>query len=109
MVGMLADAADQIQQWWAPALAFAAGVVSFASPCVLPLVPGFLSFVTGETATGASTGGTSSSAPVAPADSLAVRPRTVTWTRIAPIALFVMGFTVVFTLIFGFTASALST
>ncbi|HZA60218.1 MAG TPA: cytochrome c biogenesis protein CcdA [Actinomycetota bacterium] len=33
--------------WWAPALAFVAGVVSFASPCVLPLVPGYLSFVSG--------------------------------------------------------------
>ena len=33
--------------WWAPALAFAAGIVSFASPCVLPLVPGYLSFVSG--------------------------------------------------------------
>src|SRR5205823_13895735 len=36
-----------LQEWWAPALAFAAGVVSFASPCVLPLVPGYLSFITG--------------------------------------------------------------
>lgn len=31
----------------AAAIALAAGVVSFASPCVLPLVPGFLSYVTG--------------------------------------------------------------
>lgn len=31
----------------AAAVAFAAGVVSFASPCVLPLVPGYLSFMTG--------------------------------------------------------------
>lgn len=28
--------------------AFIAGLVSFASPCVLPLVPGYLSFVTGR-------------------------------------------------------------
>jgi hypothetical protein len=39
MGAMIADAADQIHQWWAPALAFAAGVVSFASPCVLPEAP----------------------------------------------------------------------
>ncbi|WP_374928569.1 cytochrome c biogenesis CcdA family protein [Kytococcus sedentarius] len=32
---------------WAMALAFAGGVVSFASPCVLPLVPGFLGYITG--------------------------------------------------------------
>jgi cytochrome c-type biogenesis protein len=29
------------------AVAFAAGVVAFSSPCVLPLVPGYLSFVSG--------------------------------------------------------------
>lgn len=29
------------------AIAFAAGVVSFASPCVVPLVPGYLSYMTG--------------------------------------------------------------
>ncbi|MBW3084774.1 hypothetical protein KEM60_00963 [Austwickia sp. TVS 96-490-7B] len=31
-------------------IAWAAGVVSFASPCVLPLVPGFLGYVTGLSA-----------------------------------------------------------
>jgi cytochrome c-type biogenesis protein len=31
----------------AAAVAFAAGVVSFASPCVVPLVPGYLSYMTG--------------------------------------------------------------
>lgn len=30
-------------------VAFAAGVVSFLSPCVLPLVPGYLSYITGVT------------------------------------------------------------
>jgi len=34
----------------AAALAAAAGVLSFLSPCVLPLVPGYLSFVTGLSA-----------------------------------------------------------
>jgi cytochrome c-type biogenesis protein len=38
---------DGLASWWAPGLAFAAGVVSFASPCVFPLVPGYLAFVTG--------------------------------------------------------------
>lgn len=33
----------------AMALAILAGLVSFASPCVLPLVPGFLAYVTGLT------------------------------------------------------------
>ena len=35
-------------------LAALAGVVSFASPCVLPLVPGYLSYVTGMTGVGLS-------------------------------------------------------
>ena len=30
-------------------VAFAAGVVSFLSPCVLPIVPSYVSFVTGLT------------------------------------------------------------
>jgi cytochrome c-type biogenesis protein len=41
------DFANALGAWWAPALAFAAGVVSCASPCVLPLLPGYLSFVSG--------------------------------------------------------------
>ena len=31
------------------ATAFAAGVISFLSPCVLPLVPGYISYVAGRT------------------------------------------------------------
>ncbi|HSL16197.1 MAG TPA: cytochrome c biogenesis protein CcdA [Actinomycetota bacterium] len=46
---VLADLIDTgLASWWAPLLAFAAGVVSFASPCVFPLVPGYLSFVSGQ-------------------------------------------------------------
>ena len=30
-------------------IAFSAGLLSFLSPCVLPLVPSYLSFVTGMT------------------------------------------------------------
>ena len=33
--------------------AFAAGAVSFLSPCVLPLVPGYVSYVAGQSAAGA--------------------------------------------------------
>ncbi|HEX2032517.1 MAG TPA: cytochrome c biogenesis protein CcdA [Actinomycetota bacterium] len=62
---------NAIQAWWGPALAFAAGVVSCASPCVLPLLPGYLSFVSGSR------------------DQEAGRP-------IVPMLLFVLGFAVVF-------------
>jgi cytochrome c-type biogenesis protein len=41
---------EALQAWWGPALALLAGIVSFASPCVLPLVPGYLSFVAGSQA-----------------------------------------------------------
>jgi cytochrome c-type biogenesis protein len=68
--------------WCAPLLAFAAGVVAFASPCVLPLVPGYLSFVTasGEPSTAAGKAAGAGSRG-----------------RAAPILLFVAGFSVVFT------------
>src|SRR6185295_17743420 len=45
-----ADAASTITSGALPiavVVALAAGLVSFASPCVLPLVPGFLGYVTG--------------------------------------------------------------
>jgi cytochrome c-type biogenesis protein len=38
---------EALEAWWAPGLAFAAGMVSCASPCVLPLLPGYLSFISG--------------------------------------------------------------
>jgi cytochrome c-type biogenesis protein len=80
---VLAGLADTgLSSWWAPALAFAAGVVSFASPCVLPLVPGYLSFVTGGRAT----------------EGEGRRP-------LVPILLFILGFTIVFTLLGAFAGS----
>ena len=60
-------------------LAVAAGVVSFLSPCVLPLVPGYLSYVTGLSA--------------AEVFDEAARRR---WRMLAGSGLFVAGFTVVF-------------
>jgi len=35
-------------------VAFVAGVVSFLSPCVLPIIPGFLAYLAGDTSSGAS-------------------------------------------------------
>jgi cytochrome c-type biogenesis protein len=65
--------------------AFVAGLVSFISPCVLPLVPGYLSFLTGT-----SVQGDTRAAGRGPA--------------VAAAALFVLGFTVVFVAL-GSTAS----
>lgn len=81
---LLALAVDTaLSQWWAPGLALAAGLVSFASPCVLSLVPGYLSFVSGT--------GTQNEQR----------------TRLVPVALFVLGFSVVFTALGAFSGAVL--
>ena len=94
--------------WWAPMLAFAAGVVSFASPCVLPLVPGYILMVTGSGAVtqGAESGGTGGSGGGGTAT--ATRSDRSMRTILLPILLFILGFSIVFTLLGGFAGSALS-
>ena len=68
----------------AAAVSVAAGAVSFASPCVLPLVPGYLAFVSGLTGAQLDQGG-----------------RKARGTVLAGSGLFVLGFAVFFTLIGG--------
>jgi cytochrome c-type biogenesis protein len=78
-----ADVADTVTSgslMLALPLAAVAGLVSFASPCVLPLVPGYLSYVTGL-----------SGADLAAAEQQKRRGR-----LLAGCALFVLGFSVVF-------------
>jgi len=85
-------------------IAFAAGAVSFLSPCVLPLVPGYLSFVTGLT--GAELSGEAGSAAESAGDAdaaegvvLARSRSSVARTKgrvLLGSLLFVLGFTVVF-------------
>ena len=77
-------------------VAFAAGFISFLSPCVLPLVPGYLSYVTGLS--GADLAGDVAvsdgpGAAVAPAAHLAARH---THRVLLGSVLFVLGFSVVF-------------
>lgn len=68
-------------------VAFAAGLVSFGSPCVLGLVPGYLSFVSGVSF-----------------DELGTKSRNI----VRPILAFVLGFSLVFTLM-GASAGLLGT
>jgi cytochrome c-type biogenesis protein len=71
------------------ASAFAAGLVSFVSPCVLPLVPAYVSYVAGHALDGP-------------------RPRADAGTRLAAAAMsayFVLGFSVVF-IVLGASATA---
>jgi cytochrome c-type biogenesis protein len=83
------------------------GLVSFLSPCVLPLVPGYLSYVTGlagaETASSDQSPGPSADSSAGPAGggvATAVRTARPLGTgkgrTLAGAALFVLGFTVVF-------------
>lgn len=67
-----------------------AGLVSFASPCVVPLVPGYLSYLAGLVGADAP--------PVTPAEAVAVKTRTGRARVVGAAALFVAGFTVVFVL-----------
>jgi cytochrome c-type biogenesis protein len=81
MAPVIADFVQQgLSSWWAPGLAFLAGVVSFASPCVFPLVPGYVSFVAGGESKDEG------------------RP-------IVPILLFIGGFSAVFTALGAFTGA----
>src|SRR6185312_10169297 len=70
------------------------GLISFASPCVLPLVPGYLAYVSGLVAT---------PAPAPAEDSGAGGTATAVRTEVSPrtrmvtgAVLFVLGFTAVF-------------
>jgi cytochrome c-type biogenesis protein len=67
-----------------------AGAVSFASPCVVPLVPGYLSYL--AAVVGVEEG------PVQPAPGVLRAPPAARWRVAGSAALFVAGFTVVFVL-----------
>ncbi len=82
----------------AAAVAALVGLISFASPCVLPLVPGYLSYVaglvgTGGPASGGPADGGTGSGGTATAVRTAVSPRT---RMVLGAVLFVLGFTAVF-------------
>src|SRR5271155_912958 len=73
-------------------VAFGAGILSFLSPCVLPLVPGYLSMVSGLSATELETARAGGIRPLA--------------HLLREIGLFIAGFTLVFVAL-GATASGL--
>jgi cytochrome c-type biogenesis protein len=78
----------------AAAVAALVGLISFASPCVLPLVPGYLSYVAGLVGPEGRTGsGGSGSGSTATSVRTEVSPRT---RMVLGAVLFVLGFTAVF-------------
>ena len=95
-------------------LAVLAGLVSFASPCVLPLVPGYLGYVSGMAGAGMGAGsgagsGVGSGAGSAAGSGRASGGRAPAATRgrtLLGVALFVAGFAVVF-VAFGVLAGSL--
>ena len=78
----------------AAAVAALVGLISFASPCVLPLVPGYLSYVTGLVGTGARAAQPAGEGSVATAVRTDERPPR--GRMVAGALLFVLGFTAVF-------------
>jgi cytochrome c-type biogenesis protein len=81
----------------AAAVAALAGLVSFASPCVLPLVPGYLSYVTGLVGTGARPAPVPAAAEAGgTATAVRVDERTPRGRMVLGALLFVLGFTLVF-------------
>lgn len=81
----------------AAAVAALAGLVSFASPCVLPLVPGFLGYLGGMTpAPGPATAGSPVRAGGATVTAVRAGPAVGRGRLLLGAGLFVLGFTVVF-------------
>jgi cytochrome c-type biogenesis protein len=70
----------------ASGLALLAGMISFASPCVVPLVPGYLAYLAALVG---------ADAPAVGTDEDAKKGR---WRVVGAVGLFVLGFTVVFTI-----------
>ena len=77
----------------AAAVAALVGLISFASPCVLPLVPGYLSYVAGLVGTGAPASEEAGGGGTVTAVRTSVSPRT---RMVLGAVLFVLGFTAVF-------------
>ncbi|WP_116245554.1 cytochrome c biogenesis CcdA family protein [Nocardiopsis sp. FIRDI 009] len=83
-------------------LALAAGLVSFLSPCVLPLVPGYLSYVTGMSGAAVRERRTASGGGAATATDVDTELVARRWTMVTGSALFIAGFTLVFVAVGGF-------
>ena len=80
----------------AAAVAALAGLISFASPCVLPLVPGYLSYVTGLVGTGARAATPAPAGAGSVATAVRTDERPGRGRMVAGALLFVLGFTLVF-------------
>ncbi len=97
-------------------IALLAGIVSFLSPCVLPLVPAYIGYMSGSTlaaARGGSVGMSSAGATSMPTGSTvptfrAAPPIAQRWIVMVHALLFVLGLTVVFVVVIGGLAGTFS-
>ena len=80
----------------AAAVAALVGLVSFASPCVLPLVPGYLAYVSGLVGTGARVSAAAPAPGGAVATAVRTDERSPRGRMVAGAVLFVLGFSLVF-------------
>lgn len=84
--------------------ALLAGLISFASPCVVPLVPGYLAYLTSigapeKAPAGAATSATVTETATQQDTATAIQTRSLRWRVTGAALLFVAGFTVVFVLL----------
>lgn len=87
--------------WLALPIAMLAGLVSFLSPCVLPLVPGYLGFLGGAVAPRAAVGSPAAAGATSPATTtVATGAGRARGRLLLGVALFIAGFTAVFVAIF---------
>ncbi|GGH36270.1 cytochrome c biogenesis CcdA family protein [Microbacterium album] len=87
--------------WLALPIAVLAGLISFLSPCVLPLVPGYLGFIAGAVAPRsavpvAATAGSGGTVPAAAPEAAPGAPDASRGRLVGGVLLFIAGFTLVF-------------
>jgi cytochrome c-type biogenesis protein len=83
-------------------VAFLAGLISFLSPCVFPLVPAYIGYLGGPTVMGAMSGAS------AMGGTTTVSASAARWTAVLHTLLFVLGFTIIFVVVIGGLAGQLS-
>ena len=85
-------------------IAFFAGFLSFLSPCVLPLVPAYIGYLSGAAVMSArNRAGVSTSASGESA--MTMSPAAARWSVMSHALLFVLGFTIIFVVVIGGLAS----
>src|SRR4051812_24959569 len=83
-------------------VAFIAGLLSFLSPCVFPLVPAYIGYLGGPTVMGAMSGASTMGGTAT------VSSSTARWTAVLHTFMFVIGFTLIFVVVIGGLAGQLS-